>query len=150
MTDPVPAVHAHGLDEIQALVGTELGPTPWCPFGTEELSRFTALGDEVRSGLSPAPTPDGVVGAAFALACGPQLGTSLVEFDGFAHGLNYGYNRVQVSGELPLGSRFRMRQIVVSAERTGAGVHVVARQAYEAEGADEPFCIALAVSRLFD
>jgi len=149
VTNTAPHVRAVGFDEIRSLVGTEIGPTSWQDFRIEDVCRFEAMTHEVRR-RSTRGSAETALGAAFALARAPHLGTSLLTFDGFAHGLNYGYDRVENVQELPVGSRFRMRQTLSSVERTGTGIHVVARQTFERESDGSTFCTADAVSRLFE
>ena len=82
------------------------------------------------------------------LSLGPHLSSQLIRFDGFAHSLNYGYNKVRFPAPVPVGSRVRMRVTVVSADEVSGGIQVVTSQVMEREGSDKPVMVAESIARV--
>ena len=69
-------------------------------------------------------------------------------FDGFAHTLNDGYDKVRVIHPLPVDSRIRLVAELTSVEETGPGaVKVVTTLTVEAEGIDKPILVAESIGR---
>lgn len=69
-------------------------------------------------------------------------------FDGFAHSLNYGYDKVRFIHPLPVGSRIRLRATLSSVEETKPGqVNVVTTLTVEADGIDKPILVAESIGR---
>jgi acyl dehydratase len=69
--------------------------------------------------------------------------------EGFAFGLNYGYNKVRFPAPLPVGSRVRMRATLASVDDVPGGVQLTITQTFEREGEEKPVCVAEAVSRMY-
>jgi acyl dehydratase len=69
--------------------------------------------------------------------------------DGFAFGLNYGYNKVRFPAPLPVNSRVRMRATLSSVEDVPGGVQLTITQTFEREGEEKPVCVAESVSRMY-
>lgn len=133
---------AQGLDGLRELLGHSLGPTTWRRSSAEVLERFSGLVGRVPD------APEIVV--SHALACGPALSTSLLAIEGFSHGVNYGYDSVSVDHTPPAGASFRMSVTVQTVEGTRDGTHLVLRHVYQDDTDQKPFCVAEAVTRLFD
>jgi acyl dehydratase len=74
---------------------------------------------------------------------------ALLSFEGFAFGLNYGYNRVRFPAPLPVGSRVRMRATVARVEDIPGGAQITIVQTFEREGAAKPVCVAESVARVY-
>jgi acyl dehydratase len=56
----------------------------------------------------------------FSLSLGPALSEQLLSLAGFAHSLNYGYDKVRFPAPLPVGSRVRMSVTIVAVEPVAA------------------------------
>ncbi|MGH2940899.1 MAG: MaoC family dehydratase [Solirubrobacterales bacterium] len=147
-------IHATSADDLFALEGRELGPTRWVGIAQEQIDAFAELtGDHQWIHTDPERAAASEFGSTVAhglmtLAFGPMLMYELIAFDGFAHELNYGYEKVRFTAPLPVDSRVRMTATVVSVARAGAGIKVVARQIFEREGQDRPVCVADAIARV--
>lgn len=72
----------------------------------------------------------------------------MLAFDGFAHGLNYGYNKVRFPAPVPVGSRIRMRVTVASVNEVAGDVQVTTTQIIEREGSDKPVMVAESIARV--
>lgn len=153
---PHAVVRPSTMDDLRELIGVDLGPTAWHLITQERIDEFAALtGDRQWIHVDPRRAGSGVFGGTIAhglysLSRGPAFMEELMAFDGFAHGLNYGYEKVRFPSPLPVDSRIRMRATVVEVEeREDGSAHVVAIHSYEREGSDKPVCVAHAVSRFY-
>ncbi|MGW5075521.1 MaoC family dehydratase [Rhodococcus sp. NPDC004095] len=140
--------------DLAALVGKELGPTEWYEVTQERVNAFAdATGDHQWIHVDPqkaAASPLGgtIAHGLFSLSLGPYLSSRLLAFDGFTHGLNYGYNKVRFPAPVPVGSRIRMRVTVVSADEVPGGIQVTTSQVVEREGSDKPVMVAESIARV--
>jgi acyl dehydratase len=140
--------------DLSDLVGRELGPTDWFEVTQDRVNAFAdATGDhqwihvDVEKAAS-SPLGGTIAHGLFSLSLGPFLSSQLLAFDGFAHGLNYGYNKVRFPAPVPVGSRVRMRVIVVAADEVAGGIQVTTTQVVELEGSDKPVMVAESVARV--
>ncbi|MFD1813250.1 MaoC family dehydratase [Rhodococcus gannanensis] len=140
--------------DLSDLVGRELGPTDWFEVTQDRVNAFAdATGDhqwihvDVEKAAS-SPLGGTIAHGLFSLSLGPFLSSRLLAFDGFAHGLNYGYNKVRFPAPVPVGSRIRMRVTVVAADEVAGGIQVTTTQVVELEGSDKPVMVAESVARV--
>jgi acyl dehydratase len=149
-------VRPGSYEELQALIGKEIGPTDWYEVTQERINAFAdATGDHQwihvdpeRAAASPLGTT--IAHGLFSLALGPQFSYQLLSFEGFAHGLNYGYDKVRFPAPLPSGSRVRMTVTLQSAERVQGGIQIRSTQVVEAEGTAKPIMVAEALVRVVE
>ncbi|AWB90942.1 MaoC family dehydratase [Aeromicrobium chenweiae] len=140
--------------DLRELIGADLGATTWHHVTQEDIDRFADLtGDHQWIHVDPVRAAESEFGSTiahglFGLSLGPGLMEELIVFDGFAHSLNYGYDKVRFPSPLPVGSRIRMRATVSRVDDLGTAANIVISQRYEREGADKPFCVAEQVARL--
>ena len=69
--------------------------------------------------------------------------------EGFAFGVNYGYDRVRFPAPLPVDSRVRMRATLESVDDVPGGIQMKVAQTFEREGGDKPVCVAEQLVRLY-
>jgi acyl dehydratase len=144
-----------GIDELRAKVGEELGVSEWHEVTQEAINAFAdATGDHQWIHVDPeraAQTPWGstIAHGLYTLSLGPQFTFALFTIEGFAFGLNYGYNKVRFPAPLPVGSRLRMRATLSSVDDVPGGVQLTITQTFEREGEEKPVCVAEAVSRMY-
>jgi acyl dehydratase len=156
MTEDQLPVRPSTFAELEKLIGQELGPTEWYEITQERIDAFAAVTndhqwihvDPERAASSPFGST--IAHGLFSLSLGPQFSYQLIAFDGFAHSLNYGYDKVRFPAPVPVGSRLRMRSTVVSAEQLPGGIQVKTRQVVEREGSDKPVAVAEAVARVVE
>jgi len=64
-------------------------------------------------------------------------------------GINYGLNKVRFMAPVPVGSRLRVRMVLLGATPIDGGQQLEWRNTIEREGADKPACVAETVVRYF-
>jgi acyl dehydratase len=142
--------------ELRALQGTELGPTAWYAITQERVDVFAEATEDYQwIHVDPARAADSPLGSTiahglFTLALGPKLMEELMAFDGFAHSLNYGYDRVRFPAPVPVGSRLRMRATITDVVDIEGGAQVTTVQTFEIEGGEKPVCVAVGVGRFLE
>jgi acyl dehydratase len=144
-----------GIDELKAKVGEELGVSEWHEVTQDAIDAFAdATGDHQWIHVDPqraAETPWGstIAHGLYTLSLGPQFTFALFTIEGFAFGLNYGYNKVRFPAPLPFDSRVRMRATLTSVDDVPGGVQLTITQTFEREGEEKPVCVAESVSRMY-
>jgi acyl dehydratase len=142
--------------DLQALAGAELGPTDWVEVGQDKIDAFAEVtGDHQWIHVDPERAKEGPLGTTIAhglltLSLGPAFMEALMSFDGFAHALNYGYEKVRFPAPVPVGSRLRMRAVVADVSEVPGGAQVTMTQTIEREGGDKPVLVAQAVARFYE
>ena len=154
MSQTTSPIRPTSIQELQELVGTTLGPTKWHDITQERIKGFADMtGDHQWIHVDPELASASAFGSTIAhglysLSLGPKFMEELMAFDGFAHSLNYGYEKVRFPAPLPVGSRIRMHAEIVSVDDVGSGsAHVITVHTYEREGAEKPICVAQSVGR---
>jgi acyl dehydratase len=144
-----------GIDELRAKVGEELGVSEWHEITQEAINAFAdATGDHQWIHVDPeraAQTPWGstIAHGLYTLSLGPQFTFAMFTIEGFAFGLNYGYNKVRFPAPLPVDSRVRMRATLSSVDDVPGGVQLTITQAFERHGEEKPVCVAESVARMY-
>ena len=139
--------------ELVARLGEVLGPTDWYEITQPRIDAFAEATrdfqwihtDPPRAAASPLGST--IAHGLFPLSLGPKFTMELIDFAGFGHSLNYGYERVRFPAPLPCGSWLRMRLVVVSIEDVTGGVQATLRQTFERRGTEKPVCVADALAR---
>jgi acyl dehydratase len=144
-----------GIDELKAKAGEELGVSEWQEVTQDAIDAFAdATGDHQWIHVDPAraaQTPWGstIAHGLYTLSLGPQFTFAMFTIDGFAFGLNYGYNKVRFPAPLPVNSRVRMRATLSSVDDVPGGVQLTITQTFEREGEEKPVCVAESVARMY-
>ncbi len=144
-----------GIDELKAKVGEELGVSDWHQVTQDQIDAFAeATGDHQWIHVDPeraAQTPFGgtIAHGLLTLGLGPQFTYQTYSLEGFAFGLNYGYDRVRFPAPLPVDSRVRMRTTLTSVDDVPSGIQVKVTQTFEIEGGEKPVCVAEQLVRLY-
>lgn len=142
------------VQDLKDLLGVELGPTEWHVVDQAKIDAFADLtGDHQWIHVDPERAADSAFGSTIAhglysLSRTPAFLEELMAFDGFAHSLNYGYDRVRFIHPLPVDSRIRLRAELTKVEETSPGqVNVVTRLTVEADGIEKPILVADSIGR---
>jgi acyl dehydratase len=144
-----------GIDELRAKVGEELGVSEWHEVTQDEINAFAdATGDHQWIHVDPeraAETPFGstIAHGLLTLSLGPRFTYEAYAIEGFAFGLNYGYDRVRFPAPLPVGSRVRMRATLTTVDEVSGGVQMKVTQTFELDGGEKPVCVAEQLVRLY-
>ncbi|NLU83083.1 MaoC family dehydratase [Rhodococcus sp. HNM0569] len=145
--------------ELTELRGRELGPTAWHALPQDRVNAFADVTEDhqwIHVDPERAATTDlggTIAHGLLTLSLGPALSSELLRFDGFAHGLNYGYDKVRFPAPVPVGSRVRMRVEILSADEVPGGIQVTTKQTMEREGDEiacggKPVMVAVSLSRV--
>jgi acyl dehydratase len=153
--DPVAPVTASGIEELKELIGQEVGPTEWRTVTQGDIDAFAQLsGDDqwihvdVERARSESPFGTTIAHGNLTLSMIDGFRKGLIQSEGFALGVNYGWNKVRFAAPVPSGSRLRARAEVQSVEEVGGGwFQIVTRFTVEVEGGEKPACIAESVGR---
>jgi acyl dehydratase len=144
-----------GIDELRAKVGEELGVSDWLEVTQADIDAFAeATGDDQWIHVDPeraAQTPFGgtIAHGLYTLSLGPRFTFEAYHLEGFAFGLNYGYDRVRFPAPLPVNSKVRMRATLTSVDEVPGGIQTKVTQTFEIEGGEKPVCVAEQLVRLY-
>jgi acyl dehydratase len=144
-----------GVEDLKARAGDELGVSEWYLVTQEEIDAFADItGDHQWIHVDPeraADTPFGgtIAHGLYTLSLGPRFTFEVFTIDGFAFGLNYGYNKVRFPAPLPVGTRVRMRATLSAVDDVPGGVQITITDTFEREGGDKPVCVAESVARMY-
>jgi acyl dehydratase len=146
----------NGVEELQGLVGEELGVSEWLTIDQAEVDTFaTTTRDEYWIHTDPeraakdSPFGGTILHGLFTLSLGPGFSYEIYEIKGFGVGVNYGYGKVRFPAPVPVGSRVRMRAALTAVDEVGGGIQVTVTQTFECEGTEKPVCVAESLARLF-
>ena len=147
----------NGLDELEGLVGTELGTSDWVTVTQEMVNTFSDVtGDhqwihlDVERASRELPFGGTIVQGLLTLSLIVKFRLEILEVRGVARFINYGYDRVRFTAPVPVGTRLRGRQTLVAATRPEPGVlRTTSQFVVEAEGIEKPACVAEAVTLIY-
>ena len=143
------------LQELQALVGQEVGVSEWLTVDQERIDLFAdATGDHQWIHIDPARAAAGPFGATVAhgfltLSLLPIFSATAFTVDDVRMGINYGLDRVRFPTPVPVGSQLRGRFVLKSFEPLEGGAQMTVEVTMEIQGGTKPACVALSVSRRF-
>jgi acyl dehydratase len=149
-------VRPESASDLRALVGSVLGPTEWYVVDQSKVDGFAeATEDRQWIHIDPAraaasPLGGTIVHGLFTVSLGPCFVEELISFDGFAHGLNYGYGKVRFPAPFPVGARVRMHLSIDAVDEVRDGVQLTSTQTFELEGAEKPVCVAESLARFVE
>ena len=144
-----------GPEELKAKVGEELGVSDWHEVTQERVNAFAEATEDFQwIHVEPERAKDTPFGGTIAhglytLSLGPKFSYSLFTLDGFAFGLNYGYDKVRFPAPVPVGSRVRMRATLAKVDEVPGGLQFTITQTFEIEGSEKPACVAESLSRVY-
>ncbi len=147
-------VAVHGLEELKALTGRDLGHTDWLQIDQGRVDTFAAATDDHQwIHVDPERAATGPFGTTIAhgyltLALLIPLMTELLAVSGVRMSINYGLEKVRFPAPVPVGAKIRLKGQVVSADEVaGDGVQVTIDFTVEIEGSEKPACVARGVYR---
>jgi len=149
-------VTAHGLDELKAMAGTDLGHTGWLEITQDRVNAFAdATSDHQWIHVDRAKAAAGPFGGTIAhgyltLSLVIPLFGELASVEGVSMGINYGLNKVRFPAPVPVGSKIRLAAQMGAVEDAGVNaVQAVVDFTIEVEGSDKPACVAQALYRYY-
>ncbi len=144
--------------DLARYIGQEIGVSDWFAVDQAIIDKFAeATGDhqwihvDVERARREMPGGKTIAHGYLTLSLVPRLAATLYRVNKRSRGLNYGSNRVRFTGQVPAGSRVRLRQRIKSVEPApGGGVRITSESTMEVEGAARPALIAETISMQFE
>jgi acyl dehydratase len=143
--------------DIVAYVGKEIGVSEWFTVDQVIIDKFAdATGDhqwihvDVERAGREMPGGKTIAHGYLTLSLVPRLAQTIYRVKHRSRGLNYGSNRIRFTGQVPAGSRIRLRQKIKSVEPVEGGVRITSENTVEVEGAARPALVAEIISVQFD
>lgn len=145
------------LEQLEPLVGTELGVSEWMIITQERIDRFTQATDDpqwihvdpVRSAAGPfgATIAQGYLTMSLIVPLSAQVPLPVDQQPRM--GVNYGLDRLRFPAPVKVNSRLRARVSLLGVEEVGGGLQVRRNVTIEIEGGAKPAAIAETVTRLY-
>ncbi|CAM5630586.1 MaoC family dehydratase [Streptomyces tanashiensis] len=145
----------HGIDEIKAQAGADLGHSSWVEIAQPRVDTFAdATDDHQWIHVDAERAAEGPFGGTIAhgyltLSLLIPMWSELLQVEGVSMAVNYGLNKVRFPSPVRVGSKIRAHGRVVSVEDVKGGVEVVVDLTVEIDGVAKPACVAQAVYRFF-
>lgn len=143
-------------DDVEGLAGQEMGVSEWVQIDQDRIGKFAeATGDhqwihvDVARAATEMPGGKTIAHGYLTLSLIPMLGAQILRIAGVSRGINYGCNKVRFTNMVPVGSRVRGRQKLVSVEQRGGGLQMINEMTIEIEGQERPACIAETISMIY-
>jgi acyl dehydratase len=142
--------------DLHALIGVTLGPTAWHLLTQKGIDRFAASTEDFQwIHVDPDRARASALGhtvahGLYTLSLGPKFVEELISFEGFAHALNYGFDRVRFPAPVPVDSRVRMTMTVTAVEESKGAARVNFEQRFERDGGTKPVCVASAICQFVE
>jgi acyl dehydratase len=144
------------FDTVASLAGQEIGVSDWVEITQERINAFAdATGDHqwihVNVEMAKQMMPGGktIAHGYLTLSLIPWLTGGMLQVEGVTRGINYGSNKVRFTNMVPVGSRLRARQKLLSAEPKGGGLQLTNEVTIEIEGQQRPACVAETISLIY-
>ncbi len=149
-------VEVSGVEGMRELVGKEIGPSDWRTVTQDDIDTFARVsGDDqwihvdVERAARESPFGTTIAHGNLTLSLVDGFRKELIAADGFALGVNYGWNKIRFPSPVPVDSRVRARAEVVTLDELGDGwFQVVTRFTLEVEGAEKPCFVGDSVTRV--
>jgi len=148
--------HFPKLQDLQPLVGQEIGVSDWTVVDQARIDRFAeATGDHQWIHIDPARAAAGPFGSTIAhgfltLSLLPLMSETGFDVGDVVMGVNYGLNRVRFPAPVPSGSRLRGRFKLLAYEPLDGGAQLTVEVTMEREGSPKPVCVAESLSRRYN
>jgi acyl dehydratase len=144
--------------DLAQYVGQEIGISDWFTVDQAMIDKFAdATGDhqwihvDVERAKREMPGGKTIAHGYLTLSLVPRLAATIYRVKKRRHGLNYGSNRVRFTGQVPAGSRIRLRQKIKSVEPVeGGGVRITSESTVEVEGFERPALVAEIIGMQFE
>jgi acyl dehydratase len=142
------------MNELTALIGTELGRSDWIHITQDMVDRFARItGDEqwihvdVDRARQYMPATGTIVHGYFTLSLVSQMMAQAVALPDSIKSrlrstINYGINKLRFTNTVPVGSRVRGVVTLVAVDDTVKGLQVTYGVTVEIEGQDRPALVS--------
>jgi acyl dehydratase len=143
-----PEASATGFENVKALAGADIQPSPWLDVTQDMVDDFArATGDRQWIHVDAKRAKDGPYGATVAhgfltLSLIPLLWRRTVRIEGIRSAVNYGLDRVRFPAPLTIPSRVRARFSVAEVRVVRDVARSVVHVTVERQGGEKPVCVA--------
>jgi acyl dehydratase len=147
--------HYAQLQDLAALVGTEIGVSDWVTVEQSRIDLFAdATGDHQWIHIDAERAAQGPYGATVAhgfltLSLLPELSKTAFAVDDVRMGINYGLNKVRFPAPVKSGARLRGRFTLSAYDPLPGGAQLTVAVVMEVEGGDKPVCVAESLTRRY-
>src|SRR5213593_3778504 len=117
----------NGIDDLKTRVGQELGVSDWHEVTQAEIDAFAQATDDHQfihvdpERAKQTPFGSTIAHGLLTLSLGPKFTYEMFTLEGFAFGLNYGYEKIRFPAPLPVNSRLRMRATLAAVDEIPGG-----------------------------
>ena len=143
------------LDELQSLVGQQMGVSEWISVEQSRIQRFADATDDhqwihldeerAKSGPFKKTIAHGFLTLSLIV---PMLKTAY-QIKGIGMGVNYGLNKVRFISPVPAGSKIRGNVKLLAYDAIDGGAQLTMEVTVELEGGTKPACVAESVMRQY-
>lgn len=145
----------HGIAELEAAAGTDLGASDWLLVDQQRIDLFAeATGDHQWIHVDPERAKDGPFGATIAhgfltLSLMPVLQHGLYDVQDVRMAVNYGLNKVRFITPVVVGSRVRAACRITAADAMPGAVQITFETTIEIDGVEKPAAVIESIARFF-
>ncbi|MFO1186949.1 MAG: MaoC family dehydratase [Alphaproteobacteria bacterium] len=144
------------LADFEAMVGTEIGVSDWLLIDQKRIAQFADATndhqwihvDEERA-RRELPTGKTIAHGYLTLSLIPCLTRGMLKIEGATRVINYGLNKVRFMTMVPVNSRVRARQKLVSVRERAGAIQTTNEITIEIEGEKRPACVAETIGLFF-
>ena len=144
------------FEDLPSLVGQEVGVSDWVTIDQDRITKFAdATGDHQWIHLDAAraakemPGGKTIAHGYLTVSLIPWLTGDFLKIEGVTRGINYGSNKVRFTNMVPVGSKVRARQKLLSAEPKAGGMQLTNEVTIEIDGQTRAACIAETISLIY-
>jgi acyl dehydratase len=146
----------HGVEGMQGIVGQQIGPSAPLTVTQELIDGFAEVsGDDqwihvdVERSAKESPYGKTIAHGNLTLSLADGFRKELVQADGFALGVNYGWNKVRFPAPVPVDSQIvGTAELVSFDELDGGWWQAVTKFTITVEGAEKPSFVGESVTRM--
>jgi|TARA_B100001093_G_scaffold518790_1_gene604974 acyl dehydratase len=145
------------LEEVQALVGNELGLSEWQRISQRQISRFGKVtGDQQWIHTAPirakmfSPFKTTIAHGFLVLSLLPKFLEETYSIKSAKMGVNYGLNRVRFTAPVPVNSYVRGRVLLKDYKEIKKGAKLTVEVTVELKDSIKPACIAEQVFLIYE
>jgi acyl dehydratase len=143
-------------DDLPKLAGQEAGASDWVVIDQDRINKFAdATGDhqwihvDVERAKKELPGGKTIAHGYLTLSLIPMLASQILAITGVSRGINYGSNKIRFTNMVPVGSRVRARQKLLTVEPKAGGLQLTNEVTIEIENQDRPACVAETITLVY-
>ena len=134
-------------DEIQGLIGQELGVSRWFLVDQPRIDGFARLTEDEQWIHVDVERAGREIGGSIAhglltLSLLSAMAADIWAIEGATSTLNYGFDRVRFTAPVPSGGSVRLRETLLKLEARTDGLLITRRCTVERQGGDKPALVA--------